>query len=126
MKNLYNLRVASIQDNFRVVINAGSDDGVDEDMEFVIYSPGEEIIDPETGKSLGKLEKVKGRIEIVHVQPTMSVGRSSQFTDQKFPVQNALSALSSFGINGERQYDVRKVRRKLDTVEVGDFVRRLS
>lgn len=127
MKSLYNLKVALVQDDFRVVLNAGSDDGVSEDMEFVIYSPGDEVFDPETKESLGHLEKVKGRVEIIHVQPTMAVGRSSQFTEQKYPVQNALSIFANNALGaGERQYDIRQVRRKLTGVEIGDFVRRIS
>ena len=126
MKDLYNLRVASVQDEFRVVINAGTEDGVREDMEFVIFSKGEEIKDPETGASLGQLEAVKGRIEIVHAQPTMAIGRSAQYSEKKYPVSSGLLGGFSVGAGGERQYDVRQVRLQLKDVVVGDFVRRIS
>ena len=45
-----------------VILAAGSDDGVKQGMEFVIYSLSETIRDPETGDDLGQLEIVKGRV----------------------------------------------------------------
>ncbi|MCB0316466.1 MAG: hypothetical protein KDH84_24965, partial [Calditrichaeota bacterium] len=34
-------------------------------MEFAVYSQGEELIDPDTGISLGSEEKMIGRIKVV-------------------------------------------------------------
>ena len=127
MKNLYDLRIASIQDDYRVVLNAGSEDGISEDMEFVIFTPGEEIFDPETDESLGHLELVKGRVEVVHVQASMSIGRSSQFSEQKYPVERPLALFGSINaLSSERPYDMRQIRLKLKNIAVGDRVRRIS
>ena len=68
MKDLYNLKVAKVLSDNSVVINAGSEDGVDIGMRFVIYSFGEEIIDPDGGVSLGRLESTKGTVTVYHVQ----------------------------------------------------------
>jgi len=47
-----------------VIINSGSLAGVQNGMEFVIYAPGEELIDPDTGISLGSEETRKGKIRV--------------------------------------------------------------
>lgn len=67
-------KIASILDEYNVVINVGRLHGVIEGMPFVIYSPGEEEIrDPDTGKSLGCLEIVKGYVRAAHVQENLAL-----------------------------------------------------
>lgn len=78
VKNLYDLRVAHILDDYRVVLNAGGQDGVQPGMSFVIFEEGPEIVDPATGKSLGALENVKGRVWVHHAAPAHAVAGSSQ------------------------------------------------
>jgi hypothetical protein len=126
VKDLYNLKVAAVQDEFRIVINAGAEDNVREDMTFVIFDEGDEIIDPETGNSLGRVETVKGRVEVIHVQSKMSIARSSEFTEQKHAVSRTIfEPFSSMG-GAERPYDIRQVRKRLNNVNIGDHVRRIS
>ncbi|HHT9153971.1 MAG TPA: hypothetical protein ACFYEM_10670 [Candidatus Hypogeohydataceae bacterium YC40] len=67
-------KIAKILDEFNVVINVGRLHGVTEGMPFVIYSPGEEEIkDPDTGKSVGYLEIVKGYVRASHVQENLTL-----------------------------------------------------
>jgi hypothetical protein len=67
-------KIARILDEYSVVINVGRLHGVTEGTPFVIYSPGEEEIkDPDTGKSLGCLEVVKGYVRASHVQENLSL-----------------------------------------------------
>lgn len=124
MKDLYNLKVASVESEFRVVLNAGEVDGVRAGMTFVIFELGDDIIDPDTGESLGKLERVKGKIEITHVQEKMSVGTSSDFTKQRIPVpaRNALSG----SLFGSTEYEERQIRKKLSDPQIGNLARRIS
>ncbi len=60
-----------------LVLNIGTDDGVREGMEFVIFEEGDEIVDPETKESLGKLEIVKGNVIVVSVQPRISIAETA-------------------------------------------------
>ncbi|MNQ82203.1 hypothetical protein D3C85_972500 [compost metagenome] len=124
MKDLYNLKVASVESEFRVVLNAGEVDGMRTGMTFVIFELGDDIIDPDTGDSLGQLERVKGKIEITHVQEKMSVGISSDFTKQRIPVpaRNALSG----GLFGSTEYEERQIRKKLSDPQIGNLARRTS
>ncbi|MBN1540946.1 hypothetical protein JW992_02290 [candidate division KSB1 bacterium] len=59
-----------------IYINAGSQSGVEVGEEFVVYRAGEELVDPDTGLSLGKTESKIGVIRVVNNQ--VSDGRASQ------------------------------------------------
>ena len=61
-------KVIRIIDDYRVVINRGRVDGVAPGDRFLIYTIGEELFDPDTNGSLGKLEIVKGRGKATHIQ----------------------------------------------------------
>lgn len=78
MKNLYDLRVAHVLDERRVVLNAGYEDGVEPGMSFIIYENGPEITDPVNGNNLGTLEIVKGRVWIHQVAEKHAVAGDSR------------------------------------------------
>jgi len=61
-------RVVSVSDDgSSVYLNLGSDDGVKIGDKFVIYSEGETLFDPVTGKPLGKSEAKVGVVQIIVV-----------------------------------------------------------
>lgn len=60
-------------DDVKVYINAGSQAGVLSGDSFVVYSKGEELVDPETGITLGSEEELAGRITVVDVKEKYSV-----------------------------------------------------
>ncbi len=65
--------VAQVLDNDRkVVINRGFNHGVQKGMKVLVYRLGDEIIDPETRKSLGRLEIICGEGVVEHVQASMA------------------------------------------------------
>ncbi len=69
-------KVAKILGNNEVVINRGRGDGVRQGMLFEIFAPeGEEVWDPDTGETLGTVEDVKARAEVVEVKDRLSVAR---------------------------------------------------
>lgn len=119
MKDLYNLRVAAVLNNYQVVVNAGTEDGIKNGMTFLVYALGNEIIDPETKKSLGNLEVVRGLIHVGHLQPTMFVG-NSDFPDHvsKFLASPAAGISAAMGNAGGPKM--------LISAKSGDFVRRVS
>ena len=65
-------KIAKIIDDRTIILNVGARDGTKEGMIFVIYDPGDEVTDPDTGVSLGKWEMVKGRVVVSHVQERIS------------------------------------------------------
>lgn len=71
--------VFMFHDRYQLVINRGSDDGVEIGDRYIVFGlSGEEIFDPDTGDSLGNLELVRGRGVVVHVQPKMSTIESTE------------------------------------------------
>ena len=76
-------KVAKVLNPTSVILAAGSDDGVEEGMEFVIYDLSESIRDPENGEDLGQLELVKGRVYAVHVQDKLTWAQTKSRTIER-------------------------------------------
>jgi curli biogenesis system outer membrane secretion channel CsgG len=69
-------RIASIGEDGLVILNGGRNRRIVVGQECDLLEPGEELIDPETGDTLGrKPAKPAGVIKIHEVQPRYSVGR---------------------------------------------------
>lgn len=75
--------VIKVIDEYRVVINKGTKDEVVNKMRFLIYKLDEELFDPETKESLGKLEIVKGTGSPVHIQERIATIESDKFVQSK-------------------------------------------
>lgn len=58
-----------------VYINAGSNSGITSGMNFIVYRPGESLIDPETGENLGSEKTKIGEISVFEVQQKFSKAR---------------------------------------------------
>jgi curli biogenesis system outer membrane secretion channel CsgG len=56
-----------------VYLNAGSDAGITAGMTFAVLRKGEELVDPETGQSLGAEESEAGTIEVVTVKEKFAI-----------------------------------------------------
>jgi hypothetical protein len=76
------LAVVAVLDGYRVVINAGSLDGIKEKDRFLIYELGEELIDPDSKESLGRLEIIKGTGRPVHIQDKLTTIQSNEVRRQ--------------------------------------------
>jgi hypothetical protein len=63
-------------DGFEVVISRGARDGLRLGQRFVVFTYGPEVEDPDTGENLGRIELVRGRGEIIHLQDNMATVRS--------------------------------------------------
>ena len=66
-------KVSKIINDKMIVINAGFNQGIMPENKFQIYEDGEDVIDPDTGKSLGKLISVKETVEATTVLENMSI-----------------------------------------------------
>lgn len=104
------IRVASIIDLGEIVINKGLKDDILEQMEFLVYEIGNEIIDPITKESLGKLEIPKGKFRVSHIQDRMTVLLSN------YRPNSNLFGMQTFGkLDTELE--------KLRNINVGDKVK---
>jgi hypothetical protein len=82
MSERYFGKVVHVSDKFSVVINAGAEQDVKVGMKFLVVGLGDLIRDPDTGEELERLEIVRGRAEVVHVQPKLSTLRSIEVDRQ--------------------------------------------
>lgn len=65
--------VASVEDQYTLIINRGSTHGAKPDMVFaVLAEAGEPLRDPETGEVIGELPTEKLRVKVIDVQPKYS------------------------------------------------------
>jgi len=60
----------------KVFINAGSVSGIQTGDVFSIYQKGEELVDPDTGLSLGSMDTKVGAIKVTN--PNLGEGKASQ------------------------------------------------
>lgn len=109
--SLSNILVASKLDDFQIVINKGNDDGIDTYMRFLVFEEGQEILDPQSRKSLGKLEIPKGFFKVLHIQNQMTV-LVSELKKEKNLFQISI---------GIKEIDVEK--ELLSKIKIGDSVK---
>lgn len=82
----------------RVIINRGEEDGVREGRRYLIFAlDEEEIFDPKTGDSLGRLELVKGKGKIIHVQEKLAILESEEKRTRTI-AQNRFGSASILGL----------------------------
>lgn len=93
-------KIAKILGNSEVVINRGRNHGVRRGMLFEIFSPeGEEVWDPDTGETLGSVEDVKAKAEVVEIKEKLSVAR----------LRNAAETPFGSGDIGEMQENLQRI-----------------
>jgi len=79
MTNRYAGKVVSVSDKFTVIINKGSESGIVIGDKFLIIGLGEVIIDPDTQEELERLEIVRGKAVVTHVQEKISTLQSCEY-----------------------------------------------
>lgn len=81
MDKIQQFIIVKIIDEYTVVINKGSADGIKSNQRFLIYSlDGEPIIDPITKETLGTLEIVKGTAKVKHIQEHLTTLESDKYS----------------------------------------------
>lgn len=130
--------VAAIKDEYTVVLNIGAKDKVEEGMKFIIYSEGEEIIDPKSKESLGKFENVKAKVKAINVAENYSTARSDEYesiTIDPFGLNNVSLLANTFSVYSKEinkklplDEEAKKSFLKCDNdsvVRVGDIVKQI-
>lgn len=72
---VYPMKVVKRTRKNQVIINRGKDGGLKKGQKYEVFFAGEELIDPDTGESLGSGEEFVGIIEIVRINPKASYGK---------------------------------------------------
>lgn len=78
METAITAKVIKVIDSKTIVINKGSNDGVQSRQKYLVYYNGEELFDPDTNETLGVLEIICGQAEPKHIQPRITTLESSQ------------------------------------------------
>jgi hypothetical protein len=113
-------RVAHVVSGIKIVLNKGSDDDIKLNQRFVIFGLGEEIVDPQTNRSLGRLEEVRGTVKVIHLQPKMATAESDKKVSSPKTVRRG-GVFSAFGEEVTETTYTEPV--DLIGVQVGDFAR---
>lgn len=121
-------KIAKIISEYKVVVNAGSNNSIKENDILEVYQPGQEVTDPETGESLGTLDFVKSKLRVVDVFPKMCVceNRDKQKTTLIDIVQNFPSYQETLPLNVQTT-DISGGYEDIDKkIKVGDLVRKVN
>ncbi len=119
-------KVLKVLDNGRrVVINAGSKQGIESSDRFLIFDEGERIIDPDTNEDLGTLEIKKGMARPYHIQDKIATLESFGFKIRKDNHKNLKSLLSiyPYDVYGNRNIEENAI--SFDGVQVDDLVKKI-
>ncbi len=93
MTDLIRGRVACVLNSREVALNVGANNGVEVGMYFdILDSKGEDIVDPDTGESLGFIDRPKVSVRVTKVQEKLSV--ASTYRTKRVNVGGLLPDLS--------------------------------
>lgn len=120
------VKVAQVYgDNTVLVLNKGAEDGIKSYHEFLIYEMGEEILDPDTKESLGRIEVIKGRGKVKHLQPRITVVESSKY-DYEVETSSPKTMGSSNWFSQDKTERKVKITQPFDNPKIGDKVKILN
>lgn len=121
------LKVVSVLDDYKVVINAGSNQGIKKGQRYLLFTLSDkEIIDPDTHESLGFLEIVKGTGKITHVQEKMSTIESTEYKTLPKKIRRKNDNYNLFSGSYEEETEPEHEQLPFDDPEIGDLVKRVN
>lgn len=107
--------VAKILTARELVINRGSKDGVRAGMRFQVLDPkGEDIRDPETGESLGSIDRPKVSVEVTSVEERLAVAKT--FHSKRVNVGGAYGGLTALA----RQFEPARLVTQVETLKTDE------
>ena len=121
-KGTFPATIAKVIDDYKLVINRGSENGIKEGQRMLVYCVSDEDIkDPETGESLGFLELVRGTGKIIFVQDKLSIIE----TDKQRDIKRVFNANKPFQITAFDRTEtiIEYTRVPFDNPRVGDLVK---
>lgn len=78
---VYPMKVVKRMSNGQVIINRGQDGGLKKGDILSVFSAGEELIDPDTGESLGSSEEYIGEVKVTRINPKITFAKIIKETD---------------------------------------------
>jgi hypothetical protein len=122
-KGTFPATVAKVIDDYKLVINKGSEHGIREGQRMLVYNiDDEDIKDPKTGESLGYLELVRGTGKIILVQEKISI-LESDAVNKPYLYPNSLTLSATIIKDLIDQKLIEQKRKPFDNPQVGDQVK---
>ncbi len=78
---VYPMKVVKRIGNGQVIINRGQDGGLKKGDKLAVFSAGEELIDPDTGESLGSSEEYIGEVTVTRINPKITFAKITKESD---------------------------------------------
>lgn len=117
-------KVVRIISPYKVVINAGLDDGLKEGSRFLIYELGEMLKDPDSGEDLEQVEIVRGTGKLVHLQNKIATIASNMEEKKPITITRKSTLGSMRHIFGDtEQKEVNREEIPFDEPQIGDLAR---
>jgi len=121
------MKVARVVSPTELILAAGAKDGVEEGMEFIVYTLSDSVWDPDTGEDLGQIEIVKAKLIAAHVQEHMTIARTKS---QTFTRLNSYREQLRSQLLGEYQtthvVDEKMAVEKVDAITNRDLIVRIG
>ncbi len=132
MTERYFGRVVATPDEYTVVINKGADDEVKTGQKFLVVGQGDIIVDPETNEELERLELVRGRVSVEHIQQKISTLKSCEYekTEDVKEIKKVTSR-GGFAMIGPQDSVTESITpgerylKELNGAQVGDYIIKL-
>jgi hypothetical protein len=108
---------------FEVIINRGARHGLKVGDRFLVFGIGPEISDPDTGENLGRIELVRGRGEVIHVQDKLATLRSIEQSRGRRGKRITRQYTSFIGPTVEEEIPPEQL--PFEGISLGDIARRI-
>ncbi|MCD8339277.1 MAG: hypothetical protein LUC43_03625, partial [Burkholderiales bacterium] len=69
---VFPITIIKVQGN-QLYINRGNDGGLKLGDQFIVYQPGEDLVDPQTGEHLGATETEVGKVKVSRINPKFTI-----------------------------------------------------
>ena len=113
-------------DEYKIVINKGSADGVNKGTRFLVYRLGEELFDPDTNESLGVLELVCGEGKPEHIQEHITTLYTAKTAIRKTKTVKKASPYGGLFGETEETYDPETTDIPFEDVSTDCVVRQIK
>lgn len=127
-KQQLEMKIAKMIDDYTFVMNKGSENGISIGQRILVYVIGDEIFDPDTKQSLGRLEVVKGTGKVTHVQSKIATVASDMKSPSGRSVRKTGGGGSLFSMLGgftEMEEQLPPEPIAFSSPKVGDLVKRI-
>lgn len=91
MNNIF--KVVRILDEYRIIINAGTLQGVTKDDCFEIHGVVDSVFDPDTNQLLGTIDGVKAKLRPVEIYEKMSICKNKEIIANS-PIVEAMQSMA--------------------------------